>query len=717
MKNVFKIYKEDLVKIFTNYAALIVVIALCILPSLYAWFNIKASWDPYGEAATSGIKIGVVNNDLGTTLNGKEINIGNTVIDELKENTTLGWQFGTEEEISKAVEEGKYYASITIPENFSEDLTSIINEDIRKGEILYTVNEKVNAIAPKITDKGATSVQDKVSKAVVETVSEAIFGVANEVGIELENQVPKISSIYNSLVEVQGKFDDINEVADLAYESAFKMESLITDIKAEIPAIQKTLQEAQNLSVSVEEFLVNSKNGVDKIAPIIKQDIKIINEIATEVDGYVDTVVEIINSGSENAPEMIELLINKVSAAQEMLESLINILETFNKINPNKPFTPIIQQLTDVNVKLDKALETLQTLKENIEAGVEPDLTILKNVQAVCNDIINITNDIYDNFDTEILAPLDNIFEQGYTVAEGALAILKDAENKLPEVESILNTAYEGLGKGIEGIEYAKEKLPRLEAIVDELVEKIGKINSSDDISDIIDLLKSDVVSRSDFLSNPVEISENKLFTMNNYGSAMSPFYSVLSLWVGLLLLVSILTVSSHGEYKPIEVYFGKLLLFLTIAIIQGAIVSLGDLFILKQYCSNPALFVGGCIFTSIVFTVIVYSLVAVAGNVGKVMGIILLVLQVAGSGGTFPIQMTPKFFQAINPFLPFTYAISFAREAIGGVVTSVLIKDIIILSIYLVVFLLIGILFKKPLNKLLEGFVESFNKSEIGGH
>ena len=199
MKNIFKIYKGDLKRIFVSYAAIIVVAALCILPSLYAWFNIKASWDPYSEAATSGIKIGVVNNDLGTVLNDKEINIGDTVVDELKDNRSLGWQFVSEEEAAKAVEEGTYYAMITIPESFSADLTSIIDEDIKKGEIVYTVNEKVNAIAPKLTDKGASGVQEKVSKAVVETVSEAIFGVANEVGIELENQIPKISTIHNSL--------------------------------------------------------------------------------------------------------------------------------------------------------------------------------------------------------------------------------------------------------------------------------------------------------------------------------------------------------------------------------------------------------------------------------------------------------------------------------------------------------------------------------------
>ena len=201
---------------------------------------------------------------------------------------------------------------------------------------------------------------------------------------------------------------------------------------------------------------------------------------------------------------------------------------------------------------------------------------------------------------------------------------------------------------------------------------------------------------------------------MGNYGTGMTPFYTVLSLWVGLLLLSSILTVEAHGDYSVTAQYFGKLLLFLSISIVQALIVSLGDLYVLKIYCANPLLFVLGSIFTSVIFTFIVYSLCSVFGNVGKVLGIVLLVIQIGGSGGTFPIQLTPKFFQVINPFLPFTYAISFAREAIGGVVQSVLTKDIIVLSIYAVIFVFISIFLKKPINKLSQGFIESVKKSGI---
>lgn len=714
MKGAFEIFKKDLKNIFTNYGALIVVLALCILPSLYAWFNIKASWDPYAESATSGIKVGVVNKDLGTTLNGEDINLGNTVVEELKDNKQMGWQFVSEEEANQMVEEGKYYAMITIPEDFSKNLTSIVTDDIEKGEIIYTVNEKINAIAPKLTDKGASAVQEKVSKAIVSTVSDAIFGLANDIGIELENQIPKITTIYNALLDVRGNFGNINDTVSLASQGAEQLKTLVSGIQEDIPMIKETVENAQKLIGEVKEFLSTSKSSLNNIAPIIKNDIKILNEISNDVSTYTSALIDAINAGSENVPAMIDSLLDRLNSINKSADSLINILETMNKFSPGK-FDDIISNLQTVSSKIDSAITALNTVKDGIANGEKPNLSLLNNIISFSNDISNITNNIYNNFDSEIVSKINTIFDDAYTVADNAMSILIEAEAKLPQVSELLTTVYQGADKGIEGIEFVKEKLPEAENMINDLISKVEGIKDSADLQDIVNLLKSDVQKRSDFLANPVEIVTNTLFSMGNYGTGMTPFYTVLSLWVGLLLLASMLTVEAHGDYSATAQYFGKLLLFLSISIVQALIVSIGDLYVLKIYCVNPLLFVLGSVFTSVIFTFIVYSLCSVFGNVGKVLGIVLLVIQIGGSGGTFPIQLTPKFFQVINPFLPFTYAISFAREAIGGVVQSVLIKDIIVLSIYAVIFMLISVFLKKPINKLSQGFAESIKKSGIG--
>ncbi|GAA0077766.1 YhgE/Pip domain-containing protein [Clostridium sp. CTA-5] len=715
MKNIFEIYKKDMKNIFTNYAALIVVIALCMLPSLYAWFNIIASWDPYSPKATSQIKIGVVNKDVGGTLNGEDINLGNKIIKELKNNNLMGWQFVDEDEAIDALKKEKYYASIIIPEEFSSEMTSIVTSEIKKGDIIYTVNEKINAIAPKLTSKGATGVQENISKSLIETVSKTLFTASKEVGIELENQLPTISRIYNMLNEIRGKFSEINKTVDLAYDGAVKIKDLSNKVKKDMPLIQNTLINAKNLTSEVGNFITSSKEELSRLSPTIKEDIRIINEVSKEVSQDTDAIIGAINSGSKNVLDMVNNLINRVDILDKVTKSVIKFLESLNNFSSNKPLDGIITRLKEVETKIGKLQESLKDVKASLESGKAPDLTLLNNIKKLSNDISSISEDIYSKFDSEIVPKINKIFEDAFEVSQNVLSVLKEAEKKLPDVEGILNTVYEGADQGIKEITDIKENLPEAENIINELTDKIGAVNDDESLKQLINLLKNNVQERTDFLANPVNLIEKQLYPMGNYGTAMTPFYTILSFWVGLLLLSSILTVEAHGNYKPIEVYFGKLLLFITLALIQSMIVSLGDLYILKIYCLNPVLFVIGSLFSSIVFAYIVYSACSVFGNVGKVICIVLLVLQIGGSGGTFPIELTPKFFQRLNPFLPFTYAISFLRECIGGIVKEVLIKDVIVLLFFIIISMVIGIVLKKPFSRAVNKFSKKFEESEIG--
>ena len=715
IKNIWTIYKEDLKRIFTNYAALIVILALCILPSLYAWFNIKASWDPYGQEATSQIKIGVINNDKGTEFNGKLINIGDQVVDQLKENDLMGWQFVDEAEGEKALEEGTFYATITIPDNFSQDITSLVTSDVKKGQMIYRVNEKINAIAPKLTSKGATGVQENINQTIVETVSGILFEAGKGLGLEIQETVlPQLSHVYDQLEELISKFGDMNSLVQTAHNGGIQLKDLIASIQTDLPLIETTITSAKTTITSLESFMDTSKSALSDFMPTLKNDLLLIQTIADELNTYVSQIEEAILSGSDKAPELIENLITKVESTQSLVRSFVKVLESFNKF-PAGRFDDLISQLQGVNGELDKAKDFLQQLHDTTVNGGEPNLTVLNNIKTLLSSVSSTASSIYNRFDSAIVPSLNNVIDQAYSTATNVLQVLKEAETKLPDVASLLNTAYEGADKGIDAIEYINSKLPEAENKVREVTAKLGDINESQSLQEVLTLLQEAVTERQNFMSSPVDLVEETIFPMHNYGTAMTPFYSVLAQWVGMTLLISMLSVHAKGEYRPSEEYFGKFLLFATIALVQGLIIALGDLYLLNIYCVNPGLFIVGILFTSITFTFIVYSLVSVFGNVGKVVSIILLVLQVAGSGGTFPIQLTPKFFQIINPFLPFTYAISFARESIGGIVENVLAKDIIIMCIYSVGAVLISLFLKKPINKLLQGFAEKFEESGLG--
>ena len=715
MKNIFKIYKNDLKDIFTNKALLVIVIGLCILPSLYGWFNIKASWDPYGN--TGNIAVAVVNEDAGAEIMNKKINIGDELVKKLKTNKKLGWKFVDSKNALEGVNSGKYYAYIEIPSDFSKNLTSLVSKDIKKGTIIYTVNEKLNAVAPKITDKGATTVQNEVNQTVVKTVSETVLKVFKELGIELEKQLPKLSTLENNLVEVQGKFKNIDKVVNTAIDTTDKVSDIVKDLQKDVPLIKETISNSKNLSSDVKNFLNDSKTGLQQLAPIVKNDLGLISEISLNAKNVVSDLINAINKGSESAPQLIDNLSIKLSDLASTSNTLSKFLQKLNNIVPGNQLSSVITSLNSISSKLDSSVSSLQTIKNQVANGQKPTLTNLNNLLTVVSDVNTITSSLLNNFDTKIQQPINNIVDDGFKVANNIIAVLDSAEKKLPAVEDILSNVSSFSGDANKGAQFIKEKLPYAKSIVDNLVDTMDKINKSDDVTELISLLKSDVLERSDFLKQPVNLVEKKLYPIKNYGSGMTPFYTVLSLWVGILLLMSLLSVNVHGDYKPSEIYFGRGLTFLTLTMIQSLIVSLGDIYLLKAQVLNIPIFILISIFTSIVFTSIVYSLVSVFGNIGKALGVILLVIQVAGSGGTFPIQVTPKFFQMVNPLLPFTYAISALRETVGGIYMPNLTKDLLALCIYIIIFILFAVLLKKPINKVTEKFQEKLNESDLTGH
>ncbi len=716
IKNSFRIYKNDLKKVFTNYAAIIIIFTLALLPSFYAWFNIKACWDPYSAEATGQIKVAVVNKDTGAELNGKEINLGEQVVDELKNNNTLGWVFMSEEESIEALEKGKIYASIALDEEFSKDITSFITKDIKKGKIIYSVNEKINAIAPKITSKGATAVQDKVDAAVVETVSKVVLSAAQEAGYKIKDDIiPKLQEAENILVDISGRFDEINSTVNNADTSVDKIKELLVSVQKDMPLIKDTIANTQNLTQSVESFISKAKEGLNNIAPTIKEDLNMANSISSEISKYVDLIIDAVNNNSAELPNMIASLHSRLNTSEKLLDSAITIFNKLNDMSINKQLQNVIDQLNSLKSGVDNALNIVSSFEDSINNGQGIDLSLLENIKKLADNMNNTTSNILNIFDSDIVSQIDQICDEAFVVAQNVLESLKAAETKFPDADNIINSVLDILNKSSTGLDYLKENLPKAETRILELRDKMADANNNSAFNELIDLLLNDVEARAQFLASPVEIVENDLYPISNYGTAMSPFYSVLCLWVGTTLMVSMLSAEAHGAYSPREIYLGKLYLFVTVGILQGVIVALGDLYLLKIYCVNPLVFFLGLVYSAIVFTTIVYTLVSVFGNIGKVIAIILLVLQVAGSGGTFPIQLTPKFFQIINPYLPFTYAISMEREAIGGIVQDVLYRDIGVLSLYILGSLIIGLLLKKIVNKRVIKFSEKFKESGLG--
>lgn len=716
MKNIFKIYKKDLVKIFTNWVALVVVIGLIILPSLYAWFNIKSSWDPYGN--TKGIKVAIVNEDTGASYKDKNINVGDELVNELKKNENLGWNFVTSEEAKYGVERGEYFASITIPKDFSQDIISLTSKDIKRPDLVYTVNEAANAIAPKITDKGVETLKQNVDSTIVKTVNGIIFKIFNDIGFGYINERPKIQDAVKLLYNLNDNSDKIGDLINKAYNGTITVNQMIDKVNAIVPSLEKTLNSADNVLNSSETFLNNSKQAINKISPMVKEDLGLAKK-------FIDGTLTISDSIESNVDK--DTIIKNLSLIKDRLNSANNIVSTLsnllNNINQNGKLDGTIGKLNNLKDKINNTMNVINSIENTLNgngvinsADIQQLKSKLKNVSSGINEILN-------SYDSTILPKINESMDSLIALANNGEETIQKTKEALPKVKETLGLLKKGTALSNTELKKLKDNYPEMQKSLSKIVGKIKEVDKGDNVDSILSLLTNNWESESNFLGNPVNIKENRLFKIPNYGSAMSPFYTTLSLWVGGLILVSILTVSVKGidkekeNIKPHEVFFGKYLTFISIGILQGFVVTMGDIFILKTYVLNKFGFVLLGMFISLVFITIIYSIVSVFGNIGKAICIIFLVLQVAASGGTFPVQVMSGFFKGINPFLPFKYAIDGMRYLVAGGVQDLFMKDLAILAALIIPCIVIGAILKKPLNKASEKFIKKLAESEIVEH
>ncbi|MET3290977.1 UNVERIFIED_CONTAM: putative membrane protein [Brevibacillus sp. OAP136] len=714
MNKIGTIYWTDLKKIATNWAAAVVILGLVFLPSLYAWFNIKASWDPYSQ--TSGIAIAVANNDTGSAIRDKQINLGNEIVNSLKDNKKIGWTFVSEEEAIKGVQEGDYYASIVIPADFSAKIATIMTNNPQKAEIIYTVNEKINAISPKITAKGASGVIEEVNQNFIKTANGTIFRIFNEIGVELQNQLPTIEKLKALVFRLEGMFPEINQAVGRGLTDVERAAQIAAKVQQDLPLVAQLGKDGTDFSNRLGDFLTKSEDALVSVSPTIKADLALLQQAAAAAE-QLAVVLQENKPDPAVAKALIDQTIKRLTVAASVTDKLKQALTRLEDISGGTRLMPAIDKLGQAQSRFQEQVATLTKIKNAIDKGEQPAAELVDHMRKLAAETNAIVGDILGRYDSEIQPSVLNAIEQAKKANQRVGAVLTDAAQKLPEVTRVVQDVAKALATGKKELQTIQQNLPTYEAQLKALAAKMRALDKEANLREIIDLLRHDAQKESEFFAEPVVLKENRLFPIPNYGSAMSPFFTTLSLWVGALLLVSLLTVEVHHpetSYRSYQIYFGRFFTFLTIALLQSLFVTLGDIYLLGTYVCNKLWFVLFGLVLSAVFMLIVYTLVSVFGNIGKALAIVLLVLQLAGSGGTFPIQVTPPFFQAIHPFLPFTYAISMMREAVGGILWHVVTRDLMMLAVYVGIFLLLGLALKKVINRASAGFIQKAKESKL---
>ncbi|MFF2450694.1 YhgE/Pip family protein [Neobacillus sp. NPDC058068] len=696
MRKVLKIYQDDLLSVFTNWGAAIIITALMILPSLYAWFNIKASWDPYGN--TKGIPIAVSNVDSGAVIKGKNINIGREVIKSLKDNKSLGWKFVDTATAQKGVERGKYFASVTIPKNFSAKIATVLNDNPEKPELIYAVNEKINAVAPKITAKGATGIKDEISKNFVKTANGVIFDIFNQLGIELQKNLPDIEKLKTMIFWLDEHLSEAENIINTADKDADQAQKIVADLQRNITEVEGIISRARDVSGQITMFLDRNEDTFTNLASIVKQNLMYMEQTAGTIEQITDLLLS-DTASAEDKKNAVNECINRLNTLIKLDTLLISQFEKLNGMGNSSAFDSELARLTQQKNSSENLLNNLKTI-QSLEA---PSRALLESTNQISKEASSNLGSILNQYDAQIAPKIKQVGDTAKRIPTKANDILTNADKTLPQVKKILIDASNGIAIGKKDIALIKSNFPAVKQKITGLAEQIREFEKSKDIREIINLLRNDVRKESDYFANPVLLKEKRLFPIPNYGSAMSPFFTTLALWVGATLLISMLPVELNNlpeNYHPNHLYLGRFLTFLTIGLGQSAIVTLGDIFLLKTYVAAKLWFILFGLLISGLFVLITYTLVSIFGNVGKGLSIVFLVLQISGSGGTFPIQVMPTFFQKLNPYLPFTYAISLMREATGGIIWDVAKRDLTVFLFIAIITLIFGLVLKGPIEK-----------------
>ena len=692
MKNIIEIFRKDIKEVFRKTNTWIIIVGLIFLPSMYAWPNILSSWDPYGH--TNNIKVAVTSEDDGATVDGKELNLGNSLVEGLKNNKNLDWQFvSNKQQAEDGVRIGDYYASIVVPKNFSQDMTSVSRTEPKRATIEYTVNEKINAISPKITNSGASAIANNISKNFVETANGIIFEKLHEAGIKFEENLPSIEKAKEEIFKLNDNFSTYESTLSELIGKVEYGYNILNNVQNTLPEIDRVATNSIMIADKAGITINNIQGFNERLLPIINNHLNVVEAVSKEAN-FIAKELQQKPDKTEEIKARQKALDSRLQASTERLQLVKNIFEYFNKLSSERLFNNQLERVTTLSNDITTIKEVNNNIYNKMDHYDEIADTVKEEFVNKSARVNEVSSNMNSKLNVEVAPLISQVLSKAEVNIDKVSGIIAGAQGELPAVERKLSETEVKISNAYGKLLSLQAQMPSAKSKIQKLTDEIKKADSGIDKNQLFNLLKVDYKQQAEFFANPVKLQENKLYHIENYGSAMTPFYTVLSIWVGSLLMSSLLTTKVEDEekkYKPYQKYFGRELLFIIISLFQTLIITLGDMYVLGTQATSPYRFVLYALLISLLFSSIIYTIVCILGNVGKAVCIVLLVLQLGSSGGTFPIQMTSEFFQALYPKVPFTYSIGLLREAVGGVYIPAVERDIKILFIYLIVVLVGG--------------------------
>lgn len=703
-----------------NVAAALVCLGLLLLPPLYAWFNIGANWSPYD--LTSNLKVAVTSLDEGAEVEGIKVNVGDEIVDALKANDAIGWQFVSYDEGQAGVNSGEYYAALVIPKEFTETLTGFLYGHTEQARIDYYINEKENAISTKIMGTGMDTVSGEINETFVETVTTVVLDGLKIVDNQYADYKPSFVRMLDTMDLAADNMSLFVKNMDEFEATLEQMEKLTNNAESMLPQASQALKDASDLTLSAQNTLQSSKSTVSDLKRLLEQNILSLNVMADQLQNDAERLASLSAEDSAVAQDRLQDMIDTTSQLRDRIGNLADNLDRFNQMLP-KPgvvISDFVSKLDALESALDENIRRLQNIKDDLASGSIAVEEAVAQASDLISSVVNSVNDAWNAYNNGVGTALESTADQVGKTLDDSYSLLQSLSSLIPQVDGVLGSVRSMGPVGSETVERYKKIIQDTQSLLEKETGDLRALSEDEQLQEVLQFIRQDVEKQSTFLSHPVEMETNRLYPVANYGSGMSPFYTTLAIWVGCLLMMAMISpinekgLEAYPEARLTPMYLSRLWLYQIVSMFQSAIIGLGDLLILHVDCRHPVLFVLLCILIGQIFTIFVFSLVFTFSAIGKAMAIIVLVLQIAASGGTFPIEMTPAFFQLIHPLLPFTYCIGAMREICFGVYWPSLLQDLVMMAILPIVSLAVVVVFGPALRRFVEFFEHSMKKSGL---
>ncbi|PLT31027.1 YhgE/Pip family protein [Peribacillus deserti] len=742
-------FGSQLSELMSRKGVMISLTAVLLVPLIYAAIILTPSWGPYDNL--SNLPVAVVNKDKGAMSGDEEINIGRDLVDDLKKSKALGWDFVDAGKADEGLKDLKYYMVVQIPETFSADAITVMDESPKKPEIKYIQNEGLHFLAAKVTTGATEKLREQLGNKITESYVKNLFANMEKIASGFKNAADGSIQLNNGSTELRA---GTGKILSSLKEKSPDIDKLAAGSQQLQAGTQDMVQSLQAKSGSIAELAAGTKtleNGTGQLLQSLQDNSEKINQLSTgakdlkagldtlkggtagilggiqSVQGPVKDISSALNDrlapGSESLKDAVGTIADGAPALSGAAKGVLDGLKAMAAKNPALLQDPGFQKMLGTQEAVAGKLAELAVKAPLIKKGAQDIAGGLNQVAPGMSKISEGVNTLaakqaeLDKGAQRLAAGAAQLADGNATVnkswgtltssvaqLKGGAAKISDGNQQVDSGWKTLTAGAGALNNGMQqvsaGTQTVKTGWSALTDGVAQVDNGVGKLEDGSsqlasglkDGADETGSINAEAANLAMF-SSPVELDGKVVNKFPLYRYANAPYILSLALFVGILVMSFFFDLRKPAEtaVSAVRWYAGRFGSMAALAIAQALIISIFSLMFIKLNFSNSIGLILFSVLASLTFLTIVFFFVSAAGNIGRFIALAFLVLQLSTTGSSLPIDLLPENLRALSSFLPLTYSIGGFKSIITLHNTDFIWDNTGTLVVYLAIFAVLG--------------------------